>query len=582
MELRLRHSGARLVVVDRDRAAALAGMEIAVAVVVAEDVATELRGLGAIQPTYDTTVADPAFIVYSSGTTKAPRATAYAHGDTRVGQRRAAGELDAGLDDVVWRTSDPGSAASIWNGLLVPWSVGAQVVIHDGHFDIHERFALIQRLGVTVLCQAQTEYRVMAEHTLPGAADLGGLRRAVAVEGPLDPEVAEAFQAVFELTVEEESDEEIRSVPDLEQAGSLGGRAVAAADPVETPNGRLHTATTPDGRGRRSISHPGRRNRASSRSSATTSSRASHLPPRPRIAPCLSLPRTTGRRQKEARRAEADAHRAANEKARVDERERKQQEKAAAEQARELERQAEADRRAAAASAAAEVRERRRQDEAAAKEARRAEADARRAAGEQATADERERKQREKAAAENRPAAISAKLKRNDGRPQRAPQPTHVSASDGTRPRQRKRAAPKPTRAGPPRGKQRQTSENESNRRKPPPNRPAAISARLKRNDGPPQHEPTRMHASASNRPKPPQRRLGAPRTRQPEQRSGERKQRDEAAAERARREQAEASAAERACRSGPRCCGGVGAGSAAAPRRAVGCDQPEGPRRRR
>ena len=70
----------------------------------------------------------------------------------------------------------PGWAKSIWNVLLGPWSCGSAVVLHEGGFDPVERFRLIGDLGTTVLCQAPTEYRLMAK--LDGLEQLRPLARA--------------------------------------------------------------------------------------------------------------------------------------------------------------------------------------------------------------------------------------------------------------------------------------------------------------------------------------------------------------------------------------------------------------------
>ena len=40
---------------------------------------------------------------------------------------------------------------------------GAVAVLHDGRFDPGERLRLCEELGVNVLCQAPTEYRMLAK-----------------------------------------------------------------------------------------------------------------------------------------------------------------------------------------------------------------------------------------------------------------------------------------------------------------------------------------------------------------------------------------------------------------------------------
>jgi acyl-coenzyme A synthetase/AMP-(fatty) acid ligase len=109
--------------------------------------------------------------------------------------------LAARADDVVWCTASTGWAKSIWNVLLGPWSMGAGVVLHEGGFEPEERFELIHRLGVTVLCQAPTEYRLMAKLGGLERFDLTGVRHLVSAGEPLNPEVIRTFDDAFGRTI---------------------------------------------------------------------------------------------------------------------------------------------------------------------------------------------------------------------------------------------------------------------------------------------------------------------------------------------------------------------------------------------
>src|SRR5262249_19193006 len=73
--------------------------------------------------------------------------------------------------------------------------------LHDGPFDPQERFDLIERLGVTVLCQAPTEYRLMAKLDDLHRFDLSRVRHAVAAGEPLNPEVIKIFREAFGITI---------------------------------------------------------------------------------------------------------------------------------------------------------------------------------------------------------------------------------------------------------------------------------------------------------------------------------------------------------------------------------------------
>jgi acyl-coenzyme A synthetase/AMP-(fatty) acid ligase len=135
---------------------------------------------------------DPALIVFTSGTTGEPRGVVHAY-RYLAGQRAQAEHwLGSRPGELVWCTTAPGWSKSARNVFLAPWLTGAAAVIHDGRFDPAERLDLAEALGVNVLCQAPTEYRMLARRTAlrPPPA----LRRAVSAGEALDPETIAAFR----------------------------------------------------------------------------------------------------------------------------------------------------------------------------------------------------------------------------------------------------------------------------------------------------------------------------------------------------------------------------------------------------
>jgi len=135
---------------------------------------------------------DPALIVFTSGTTGDPRGVVHAY-RYLFGQRTQAEHwFGSREDELAWCTTATGWSKSARNVFLAPWLTGAAAVIHDGRFDPAERLDMAEELGVNVLCQAPTEYRMMARRTT--LRPLPALRRMVSAGEPLDPETIAAWQ----------------------------------------------------------------------------------------------------------------------------------------------------------------------------------------------------------------------------------------------------------------------------------------------------------------------------------------------------------------------------------------------------
>ena len=203
LDIRVASTGAKLVVATRAMEAEMVESADRPTVLYVEDQDDlPVRHLGE-EPSADTSTRDLAFVLSTSGAAYGPHGVTHTHAAVFAARAEAEHWLDAGSHDVVWCTSDTGSALTVWNVLLGPWSRGAEIVCHDGPFDPEERLDLIRRLDVTVLCQSPLEYQALADlgedvlrrHQPPV------LRRMVSTGDSLSPEVAATFESAWGIAV---------------------------------------------------------------------------------------------------------------------------------------------------------------------------------------------------------------------------------------------------------------------------------------------------------------------------------------------------------------------------------------------
>ena len=203
LDIRLAASGAKVAVASTRAELELARCTRVPTVLSVDTARVEARRLPKDAPTHDTGGRDAAFIVSTSGRTNGPRGVLHTHAATFAARVHAEHWLDAGLGDVVWCTSPAHSPQTLWSTLLGPWARGASVVLHDGPFDAAERLDLLQRLGVTVLCQSPTEYRALAETGRLGRYRWARPRRLVSTGDELEDDVVQAFEDEWGLTIQD-------------------------------------------------------------------------------------------------------------------------------------------------------------------------------------------------------------------------------------------------------------------------------------------------------------------------------------------------------------------------------------------
>jgi acyl-coenzyme A synthetase/AMP-(fatty) acid ligase len=140
----------------------------------------------------DLRAGDGALAIFTSGTTGEPRGALHAQ-RYLPGQRiQAVHWFGARAGELAWCTAATGWSKSSRNSFVAPWLTGAAALLHDGRFDPEERLSLIERERVNVVCQAPTEYRMIAKRAT--VRPLPSVRRAVSAGEALNPEVIAEFR----------------------------------------------------------------------------------------------------------------------------------------------------------------------------------------------------------------------------------------------------------------------------------------------------------------------------------------------------------------------------------------------------
>jgi acyl-coenzyme A synthetase/AMP-(fatty) acid ligase len=197
---------------------------------------------------------DPCLITFTSGTAGEPKAVV--HGQRYLGGQALQAEhwLAPRPGELVWCTAASGWSKSARNAFIAPWIRGAAALLHDARFDPAERLDILEREGVSVLCMAPTEYRVIAKRV--ALRPIASLRGLVAAGEALNPEVLRAWEAATGLQIRDGYGQtetgQLTGMPPGEEVrpGSMGralpGIALSiddgelVADPATVPTFFLH------------------------------------------------------------------------------------------------------------------------------------------------------------------------------------------------------------------------------------------------------------------------------------------------------------------------------------------------------
>ena len=135
---------------------------------------------------------DPAIIVFTSGSTGEPRGVIHAQSYLTGQALQAEHSFGARPGELAWCTAAPGWSKSSRNAFIAPWLCGATALLVDGRFDPETRLEIARREKVNLLCQAPTEFRILAHRT--ELAEMPDMRRMVSAGESLNAGVISAFR----------------------------------------------------------------------------------------------------------------------------------------------------------------------------------------------------------------------------------------------------------------------------------------------------------------------------------------------------------------------------------------------------
>jgi acyl-coenzyme A synthetase/AMP-(fatty) acid ligase len=172
----LEDSGAEAIVVGGDLG--LSDIPSGVRIFDAEDIARMLRA--APRAVYaDTLADDPAFLVYTSGTTASPKGVLHAQRSAFGRRPMYQGWYGIGPDDRMLHAGAFNWTFTLGTGLTDPWSNGATSIIYTGEKDPTLWPRLIAATGATLFAAVPGIYRQMLKYAAPTRDDLGVLRHGL-------------------------------------------------------------------------------------------------------------------------------------------------------------------------------------------------------------------------------------------------------------------------------------------------------------------------------------------------------------------------------------------------------------------
>ncbi len=167
--------------------------------------AEAMAAVTTIAPATVTAADDPAYLVYTSGTTGYPKGVLHAH-RALLGRQPAAQfwfNYSDQLQDRIMHSGKFNWTYVLGTGLMDPLYLGKTVIVHEGKNDAQKWLDLIAKHAATIFIGVPTIYRQLLQKTSATQADIPSVRHFMSAGEHLSDEVLSQWRARFGLDIYE-------------------------------------------------------------------------------------------------------------------------------------------------------------------------------------------------------------------------------------------------------------------------------------------------------------------------------------------------------------------------------------------
>lgn len=169
------------------------------------DLDTALSAIGYCLPAHLTAAADPAYLVYTSGTTGYPKGVLHAH-RALIGREPASQywfDFDNRVQDRIMHSGKFNWTYVLGSGLMDPLYLGKTVIVHEGKNDADLWTRLIAKHSATIFVGVPTIYRQIIQKSKAAKADVPSLRHCMSAGEHLSDEVLQQWRERFGVDIYE-------------------------------------------------------------------------------------------------------------------------------------------------------------------------------------------------------------------------------------------------------------------------------------------------------------------------------------------------------------------------------------------